>query len=497
MRRAYFDKPASSEDLHRRSLRSGAISMVAQGMNMAIQVVSIIVLARLLLPEDFGFVAMVAAITGFGSLFVDLGTRDAVAQRDSLTEGEMSALFWITLGTGLALTAATVVSAPLLARFYEEPRLEHIAMALSLTFVLPALYFQQYALMRRALMFKKLAAIDVSGNLLATVFAIILAYQGYGYWALVSKQVLTALFTAIGVWISCGWWPGRPTFTTGVKDLLKFGINITAFTMSDYVAKSADRVALGYTTGPRELGYYQNAFVVYDNPLNLFIAPLHNVATATLSKLRADLGALKRAWSIALSSLTYFAAPAFAVLAVTGQDLVVLLLGSKWADAGAILSILALRGPAHVVERTLGWLHVAAGRPDRRRHWGLVNCVVLLVALFCGLPFGAVGVAAAYTAFTYLLFVPAIAYAGSPLGIGVVDVLKTVGPQVITALGVAALGFLLSHMVFVDTPPLVRLLVLSVLCGTVYLAAMTFGFRMTRPLAVAASLIRRRDTSHR
>lgn len=462
---------------------------------MVVQVVSTIVLARLLVPEDFGLVTMVAAMIGFASVFVDLGTRDALAQRGSVTEGEVSALFWITLCVGLALTAATVGIAPLIASFYEEPRLEHIAMALSLTFVLPALYFQQYALMRRALMFQKLAVIDVSGNVLATVAAIILAYWGYGYWALVSKLVLTALFTLIGVWIGCGWWPGHPAFTSGVKDLLKFGLNITGFTMADYVTRSADRVALGYTTGPRELGYYQNAFVVYDNPLYLFTLPLHGVAVATLSKLREDRAALKRAWSTALSSLTFFAAPAFAVLAVIGQDLVVLLLGSKWAEAGAILSILALRGPAHVVERTLGWLHVAAGRADRWRHWGLVSCVVLMGALFCGLPFGAVGVAAAYTAVMYLLFVPAIAYAGKPLGIGVADVLKAVGPQVITALGTAAVGFLLLHTVFVDTLPLVRLLVLSVLCGAVYLATMVFGFRMTRPLAIAASLIRRRDAS--
>jgi len=498
MRRAYFDKVASNEDLHRRSLRGGAISMLAQGTNTVVQIVSTIVLARLLMPEDFGFVAIVTAMTGFASVFVDLGTRDALAQRDSITEGEVSALYWITFGTGFALTIATIVIAPLIARFYDEPRLEHIAMALSLTFVLPALYFQQHSLMRRALMFRKLAVIDVSANILATAIAILLAHRGYGYWSLVSKAVLTPFLTAAGVWISCGWWPRRPTFTTGVKDLLKFGLNITGFTMADYVARSADRVALGYTTGPRELGYYQTAFVVYDNPLAVFTAPLHGVAVATLGKLRADLAALKNAWSTALSALTYFAAPTFAVLSVTGQDLIVLLLGSKWADAGVILSILALRGPAHVIERTLGWLHIAAGRPDRWRHWGLVNCVVLLVALFCGLPFGPVGVAAAYAGFTYLLFVPALVYAGKPLGIGVVDVLRAVGPQVIAALGVAALGFLLRHTVFVDTPPLVRLLLLSVLCGAVYLATMTFVFRMTRPLVIAASLVRRRrrDATH-
>jgi polysaccharide transporter, PST family len=487
----YFEDAAPRKDLHRRSLRGGAISMAALALNVVVQVCSTIALARILLPEDFGLVAMISAVTGVASIFVDLGTRDAVAQRDSITEGEVSALFWITLGAGLSLTAVTVLGAPLIARFYGEPRLGLIAMALSATFVLPALYVQQHALMRRALMFRTLAFIDVGANLLATALAITLAYHGYGYWALVWKPILTASFTAVAVWITCGWWPKRPTFTPGVKELLKFGLNITGFIITDGIARSADRVALGYTVGPRELGYYQNALVVYDNALQI-CSPLHNVATATLTKLRGDRAALRHAWSTALSSLVYFAAPAAATLAVVGQDLVVLLLGSKWAAAGAILSVLALRGPANVVERTLGWLHVIAERPDRWRRWGVLTCVVTLVALLCGLPFGVIGVAAAYVASTYLLFVPAIAYAGKPLGIGAADAWKTVGPQVITALGTAGVGFLAGHTVLLHTSPLPRLVILGVSCCAVYLATMTLGFRMTKPLTVAASLVRTR-----
>jgi len=492
MRRSYFDDAAPSHDLHRRSLRGGAISMVAQGINVVVQLTSTIILARILIPEDFGLVAMVSAIVGFASIFVDLGTRDAVTQRGSVDEGEISALFWITCAVGLAFTAITVLVAPLLARFYDEPRLTLVALALSLTFALPALYFQQQALMRRAMLFRSLAIIDIGANLASTVAAIVLAYQGYGYWALVWKLVLTALFTCLGVWVGCAWWPKRPKFTGGVKEMLSFGLNITGFTITDYIAKSADRVALGYTTGPRDLGYYQNAFLVYDNALNVSSVSLHNVATATLTKLRGDVAALQRAWATALSSLIYFGAPAFAILAVVGKDFVVLLLGDKWAAAGGILSVLALRGPAHVVERTLGWLHVAAGRPERWRRWGIVSCVVTLVALFCGLPFGALGVAVSYTIFMYVMFIPAIVYAGWPLGIGASEALKTVGPQVVTALGSAGVGFLVGHTLLQDASPLVRMLVLAVLCGGVYLATMTLVFRMTRPLVVALSLVRAR-----
>src|SRR5262249_49367744 len=155
-----------------------------------------------------------------------------------------------------------------------------------------------------------------------------------------------------------------------------------------------------------------------------------------------DLEALKRSWAAALSLATFISAGLFAVLAVTGQDFVVLLLGEKWAPAGPLLSVFAVRGIAHSVERTLGWLHVAAGRSDRWMRWGLFSAVCQLIALAAGLPFGPIGVAISYTIATFGLFVPALAYAGQPVGIGAKDVLQAVGPQTAAALITVAFGFM-------------------------------------------------------
>jgi polysaccharide transporter, PST family len=492
MSHPYFDDSARGNDLNRRSLRGGALAMISQGGNITTQVISTIVLARILLPEDFGLVAMVSAITGYVAIFVDLGTRDAVTQHPHLNSGEASALFWITAATGVMFALITALCAPLIASFYSAPKLRAITMAMAVPIMLSGLYYQQYALMRRALMFRKLAIIDVTGNAMGTGLAILLAHLGYGYWALVWKPAITAFVTAFGVWVTCGWWPGRPAFTHGVRAMIRFGLNVTGFIISDTISRSMDRVALGYAYGPKELGFYQNAFNVYDNAISASANALHNVATATLSKLRDDADELKRAWSTALSSLAFFAAPAFAVLAVVGQDLVVLLLGAKWKTAGTILCILALRGPGQVVSNTCGWLHVAVGRPERWRHWGMLNCVFTLIALLCGLPFGAIGVAASYAVLVYITMPPSILYAGRPLGIRTKDVLVTIGPQVTCALATAVFGFVLRQTLFESVSMLVRLVLLSFACSAFYLTAIVLGFRMTKPLAVAASLLRRR-----
>ena len=182
--------------------------------------------------------------------------------------------------------------------------------------------------------------------------------------------------------------------------------------------------------------------------------------------------------------------PAFGILAVTGQDLIVLLVGEKWSSAGVLLSVLALRGIPHVVERTLGWLHVAAGRTDRWMRWGVVAASVQLVALFSGLPFGPMGVAVAYVLCMYVLFVPSIAYAGRPLGIGAGDVVKVVGRPLAGALSSAALGFLLRYTLLAHAPRLERMALVALAYLVLYIVVVAGLFRVRAPLDVALSLLR-------
>jgi PST family polysaccharide transporter len=486
----YFAEHKADRDLARRSVASGAITMVARATTAAVQVGSLLVLARLLGPEDYGVVAMVTALLGFGPALVDLGTRDAVVQRAAISEAEVSALFWLTLGIGL--TCALVISAgsPLIAAFYGEPRLSRIVMVSSLSFVALGLTHQHQALLRRALQFREMAIVDVVASVTSAAGAVLLAYAGSGYWALVMRPVGLAAITAAGTWWYCRWLPGKPVVTTAVREMTRFGANVCGFTMTDFVARNSDRVAIGRGLGSRTLGYYQTALFFYDNLLDVLVFPLHQVAVSGLSKLQHDLAALRRAWHKALSTAAFYAMPAFGVLAVTSPDLVVLLLGEKWAPAGVLLAVLSLRGIAHAAERTLGWLHVAAARTDRWMRWGVFATVVQLVALFCGIPFGPFGVAWALVLSMHLLFVPALAYAGAPLGIRARDVVAALGPQFLGTLVATGVAFLV-RPALEGLPAVERMALLVVVHLLVYLALVVGVFRVTLPIQVCLSLLGR------
>jgi PST family polysaccharide transporter len=487
----YFDENRPQEGHTGRSLRGGAVSIAARGLNAAVQIGSVLFLARLLSPEDYGLVSMVTAFTGFAPLIVDLGTRDAVVQRAKVNRGEVSALFWMTLIIGGALALITAACGPLIARFYGEPRLTMIVVASSVTFIACALSVQHYALMRRVLMFEELAVIEIVANVASAAGAITMAFLGAGYWALVVRPIATPLFVSVGVWMKARWLPGRPELTSTIKETLKFGLNLTGFCMTDFAGRSGDRIAIGYRTGAAGLGQYQNALFVYDNLLDVLVFPLHGVAVASLSKLRDDLRELRSAWEKALATVAFYAMPVFGGLAVVSQDAIVLVLGKKWASAGILLSVLALRGIPHSIERTLGWLHVTAGRTDRWFKWGLFALAVQVVALFCGLPFGPMGVVIAYVVAMFVLFVPAIAYAGRPFDIGAADVIRIVWRQLTAALAASAIGFALrDSVVLADAHPFTRTLALGLVYVLAYLVLVVGVLRVRGPVKTTQTLVR-------
>ena len=487
---SYFGENKPYDGLGRASLRSGVTFVAVRGINIFVQLASTILLARLLGPHDFGLVAMVLALTGFAPMLIDLGTSDAASQKMQISRVEVSTLFWLNVAVGVLLTLLLISGSPFIARFFGEPYLTGIAIVLSTQFIMLALSTQHYALMRRAMQFRRLAMIDISSNLLGSLVSVGLAFAGCGYWALVAKPIVTSSCTAIGAWTSCRWVPGRPRVTNEVKELVRFGMGVTGFTMTDYLAGSADRITIGYFLGAAQLGYFQNASVIYSNALTIVAEPLHNIAVSGLSKLREDMQNFKRAWAKALSTLSFFSAPAFALLAVIGQDLVLVLLGQKWAPAGYLLTIFGVRGIAQILERAHGWAHVAAGRSDRWMRWGLYSAVCQLAAVAAGLPFGVVGICTAYTIAMFVLFVPSLVYSGRPIGIDVSDVLQAVGPQTMAALLASAIAFAVRNAWLAEFSTVARIFLVTPVCLGTYLAVAVGVFKLTAPIRLAISVLR-------
>jgi O-antigen/teichoic acid export membrane protein len=494
---AYFEDHQESGDLGRRAVRGGIVSVAAQYGNGVLQILAQIVLARLLMPADFGLVAIITVLTSFAPLLIDFGLGDATTQRRRITPRQISSLFWLTSGVGVAVAVVVAACSPLIAAIYREPRLEPIALCTSITFVLWGLSNQHLALLRRTMQFGRIAKIQLLGSLVGIVVAIILAICGYGYWALVVRPIANALFVVIGAWRGCPWRPGAPAFDNEVKSMVRFGLHVVGFSVTFAVAKAVDRIGLGLFYRPALVGYYQNAVILYESSIFSVFAQAHTVGSAALSKLQSNQDALRQKYAAALSALSFFITPLAAILSVTAEDVTVVLLGEKWRPAGLLLRILALRGIFGVVESSQGWLHLAIGRADRWRNWGIVYLAIQIAAVAGGLPFGPTGVAVACVIAGVVGAFPAIEYAGRPIGVGSALVIRAVGPQLTGAISAAAAGTWLQIALLAHCPSLLRIVLSTGLCAFTYLAVVLGLFRRTEPLRLARSVVRDRLRSSR
>jgi O-antigen/teichoic acid export membrane protein len=486
----YFEDHKESKDLGRVALRGGAASVVMQYGNGVLQLVAVVVLARLLEPEDFGLVAIVMVLTSFAPLLVDFGLGDATIQRSKITESQVSSLFWLSGGIGLAIAAVVAACGPLIAWIYREPRLATITPYFAISFVLFALSNQHLALLRRTMQFSEVAKIQILGTLVGTAIGIFMAFCGYGYWALVIRPIANSLFVAIAAWLTCKWRPGFPVLDDDVRSMVRFGLHVVNLTVIYTMARAVDRIALGLLYRPDTVGQYQNATMLYDNSIGSVINQMHNVGSAALSKLQSNPAALRQKYEAAMSALSFFIMPTAAILSVTAQDLTVTLLGEKWREAGFLLSIIALRGIFHIFEGSVGWLHLAIGRADRWRNWGIIAAVVQVVAVVVGLPFGVTGVAVAVALTSVVNAVPSICYAGRPIGIGASLVIRTAGPQLIGAITTAAAGWCVQTTALTHYSGFVRIILSTCFCISLYLVIVVGLFRLTKPIRVAFTIVR-------
>src|SRR6266480_6665168 len=234
----YFEDHRESKDLGRFALRGGIVSVAMQYGNGALQIAAAVVLARLLAPEDFGLVAIVTVLTSFAPLLVDFGLGDATTQRNKITRGQVSSLFWLSSGIGLAVAVVVAACSPLIASLYREPRLEPIALCIAITFVLGGVSNQHLALLRRTMQFGRIAKIQVVGTLVGIAIAVVIAICGYGYWALVLRPITNSFCVAFGAWLACRWRPGFPVVDSEVKSMVRFGLHVVGFSVTYTVAKA-------------------------------------------------------------------------------------------------------------------------------------------------------------------------------------------------------------------------------------------------------------------
>jgi len=406
--------------------------------------IATIVLARLLTPADFGVVTMV---TTFSLLFVNFGLNgftEAVVQREHLNCALASNLFWINVGAGLLLTIGFAASGSLLAAFYRNAHVAHVAVGLSLTILLTSTSVLHVALLKRAMCFTWISANDLVSRAVLVVVSIVLGWAGWSYWALVAGAVAQSLSRSLGAWILCRWVPNLPRQVAGTGSMVRFAMNVYGFFGLNYVKTNMDNLLVGWYFGSGALGLYKRAFDLFFLPGNQFLDPVSAAAVPTLCRMTNDPERYRRYLLRAFSILAFVGMGLGAYLSLAGTDLILVLLGPTWDEAGRIFRFFGPGVGAMFLYAPWGWIPLSIGRADRYSRWGIVELTLTGFLFFVALPWGPKGVALAWSGSYWILTLPATWYAGRPIDFGIAPVIAVVWKYIVSsvlAAGTCALLF--------------------------------------------------------
>jgi PST family polysaccharide transporter len=435
----HFNTAGLKRDLAGRAARGGVVTIFSQGLKFLLSMGATVVLARILTPQDYGLVAMVAVVVGFVSMFKDMGLSAATIQQDVITNEQVSTLFWINVLLSVAAMLVTLMLAPAVAWFFGEPRLTWITIGFAAGFLAGGLSVQHEALLKRQMRFTALAVIEIGSLLCGVVAAVLLAQRGAGYWALVANQAAQGVTYAAGVWLLCDWRPGRPVRASGVRQLLTFGANLTGFQIVNFAARNVDNMLIGKFWGGEQLGLYAKAYQLLILPIEQINGPIAAVAMPTLSRLNDSPERYRQTYLRILEKLAIITMPGVAFMIVCADWMVLIVLGPQWSASGRIFALLSISGLAQPIANTTGWLFMTQGRTKQMLRWGIIGSSLLVASIVIGLPWGAVGVAASYSCIFLLVVTPLLFwFVGRDGPVRTLDFYRAVAPGAVAAFSVLA-----------------------------------------------------------
>jgi O-antigen/teichoic acid export membrane protein len=494
--RSIINSADLQQGIKKKVIVGAGFSFFAQTANYTIQTIGTIIMARLLVPEDFGLVTMVVTFSLLIQNFGLNGFTEAIVQSEDVDQNRLSRLFWVNLLIMSALTLGFIAISPLIVWFYKEPQLKRISVVMAFSILFGGLSTCHMALLTRNMKFKIYSMVQVGAALLSTGIGIMMALQGFGYWALVTRRLSLALVTAVLAWLFCRWLPSLPGRGTSIRPLLTFGIKTYGNYLLTYIRNNLDRILIGKAFGKAPLGHYDRANQLSSLLPNQLTIGLAGVGVAALSRLRNDPKRYLVYFGKSLAILSFVGFPGSILLTLVGKDIIVFLLGKNWSTAGDIFVALGPAIGVFVIYNTSTWLHISLGRPDRLLKWSIGVLIASASAYTVGLRFGPLGVAIAYSTLFYVLLIPALHYAGKPMEIKVSFYFSIIWKYWVAACAAGAVFWLVFHVLGVprifysQLSLLARISLSSVSYLIMYLSMIYVLFRGFMPLSLLISTVK-------
>ena len=363
-------------------------SAVQKFGNMGISFVTNIVLARMLTPDDYGCIGMLAIFITVSNTFVDGGFGSALIQKKEPTQKDYSTIFWWNIFISSLLYGVLYLSAPAIAEFYHIPLLSSVLRVQGIILIIHSLNIIQTNQLRKQLRFKRLANVTVIAHIIAALTAIILAWQGWGVWALVAQQIIGSSMISLILWYINKWMPDFCFSKESFKQLFGFGSFILISNLINTFCNNVQGLLIGRFFTPAAMGYYTQARKLEEIASLSFSSVVDQVSYPVLSKFQSDNVAMKNVLRKLVTSLAYVTFPMMLILILIAEPLITLIYGDKWLDCVPYFQILCIAGIAICLQGIHYYAVASKGKSKDLFVWTIIKRALGLFVLIVGMYFG-------------------------------------------------------------------------------------------------------------
>lgn len=357
-------------------------------MQQGTQFIIGVVLARLLLPEEYGLVAMALVFITVFYVFVDSGFSSAIVQKKKLSNSDLSTVFYLNLGVSVVVFTLLYFSAPWIADFYDQKQLINIVRVLSLIIILYAFTIVQNSLLKRDIKFKLKTRIEIVSQILSGIIAIYLAYKGYGVWALVWKTLFNQIFINIQLWLTNNWFPSIVFSKNSFKELFTFSSKLLISGIIDKVYTQMNRLVVGKFFPAAELGYYTRAEQFQNLPSHAISNSLMSFLLPVFSKMQEEPVRMKKAAQRVLKIVMFFNVNAMILMGILAGPIIQILLGDKWLPTVPYLQLLIFVGVFYPMHAINVQILTALGRSDLFLRIEILKKIIGIAPILLGIFIG-------------------------------------------------------------------------------------------------------------
>lgn len=418
-----------------------------------------IILARLLLPAEFGLIGMIALFMTIGNTLINAGLTTSLIRTKDADHEDYSTVFMINLGGSMVVYLLLFVTAPLIADFFRQPQLTAIIRVYTIAFIINAFSSVQLTRLTKEMQFKTQLTVQIPSLVLSSALGIYLAWTGHGVWALVWMYIAQAFFSAVQLWFRTGWRPGFRFNKQKFRYHFNFGYKLLLSGLIDAVYVNIYNLIIGRMYPAAQLGFYTRALHMRQLPVQNLATALNKVTFPAFSKLQDDNEKLRRAYRQIMQQVIFWIAPTLVVLAVMAEPLFVVLFTEKWLPAVPYFQLLCIPGimyPLH--SYNLNILNVK-GRSDLFFKLELVKKSFITIGIFGAIPFGIYGLLYFQIISTFFSYFVNTWYSGKMIGYSAWKQLKDIGPIILLALIIGAILYLADQKLLNGLSVLIRLFI--------------------------------------